>query len=84
MKGKGMKLMHHVESMRVLKHAHTFFTGKTAASRLALGLNQPPIQWIPEVLSPGVTQPGREASHSPPSSAEFKKEWSYTTISPGV
>jgi hypothetical protein len=29
------------------------------------------------ILSPGVKRMGREADHSPPSSAEIKKEWSY-------
>jgi hypothetical protein len=28
---------------------------------------------------PGVKQPGREADHSPPSSAEVKNTWIYTT-----
>jgi hypothetical protein len=36
-------------------------------SRLALGLTQPPIQWVP-----GVKRPGREADHSPPSSTQIK------------
>jgi len=27
--------------------------------------------------SPGVNRPGREADHSPPSSAEVKNEWIY-------
>jgi len=31
----------------------------------------PPIQWVPGALSPGVKQPGREADHLPPSLAEF-------------
>jgi hypothetical protein len=34
---------------------------------------KPPIQWVPEVLSLGVKLPGREADHSPPSSAEVKE-----------
>jgi hypothetical protein len=34
---------------------------------------QPPIQWVPWALSPGVKREGREADHSPPSSAEVKK-----------
>jgi hypothetical protein len=34
-----------------------------------LGPTQPPIQWIPGALSLGVKRPGREAYHSPPSSA---------------
>jgi hypothetical protein len=32
-----------------------------------------PIQWVPGVLSLGVKRPGREADHSPPSSAEVKE-----------
>jgi len=30
----------------------------------------------------GVKRPGREADHSPPSSAEVKSEWNYTFILP--
>ena len=30
----------------------------------------------------GVKRPGREADHSPLSSAEFKNEWSYTSTAP--
>jgi hypothetical protein len=33
---------------------------------------QPPIQWVPGALSQGVKRAGREADHSPPSSAEVK------------
>jgi hypothetical protein len=43
----------------------------TTMSRMALGPTQPPIQWVPGALSLGVMQPGREAYHSPPSSAEL-------------
>jgi hypothetical protein len=42
-------------------------------SRTHLGPTQPPIQWIPGALSRGVKRPGREADHSPPSSAEVKE-----------
>jgi hypothetical protein len=45
----------------------------STSSRLALGPTQPPIQWVPGVLSPGVKRQGREADHSPPTSAEVKK-----------
>jgi hypothetical protein len=38
-----------------------------------------PIQWVPRTLSLGVKRPGREADHSPPSSAEVKNAWSYTS-----
>jgi len=39
----------------------------------ALGPTQPPIQCAPGALSLVVKRPGREADHSPPSSAEAKK-----------
>jgi hypothetical protein len=46
----------------------------TTASRSALGPTQPPIQWVVEPLSAGIKRPGREADHSPQSSAEIE-EW---------
>jgi hypothetical protein len=49
------------------------------ASRTVLGPSQPPIQWLPGALSLGLKQPGREADHSPPSSAEVKNAWSYSS-----
>jgi len=49
----------------------------TTTSRPALRPNQPPIQ-----LVPGVKWPGREANHSPPSSAETNNAWSYTSTPP--
>jgi hypothetical protein len=33
---------------------------------------------------PGEKLPGREADHSPPSSAEVKNAWSYTSIPPNI
>jgi hypothetical protein len=45
----------------------------TTASRTVLGPTHPPIQWVPGALSVGVRRPGREADHSPPSSAEIKE-----------
>jgi hypothetical protein len=51
----------------------------TTMSRLALGLTQPPIQWVSGEISLGVKRPGREADHSPPSSAEVRNAWSYTS-----
>jgi hypothetical protein len=47
------------------------------SSRVALGPTQPPIQWAPGALSPGVKRPGPEADQSPPTSAEVKKMWLY-------
>jgi hypothetical protein len=55
-----------------------FFT----SSRPALGPTQPPIQWVPGALSLGVKRPGREADHSPSTSAEVKKMWLYTSTPP--
>jgi hypothetical protein len=52
------------------------------SSILALGSTQPPIQWVPGALSPGVKRPGREADQSPPTSAEVKKMWIYTSALP--
>jgi len=40
---------------------------------MALGPKQPPIQWVPGILSLKVKLPGREAEHSPPTSAEVKE-----------
>jgi hypothetical protein len=34
------------------------------SSRPVLGPTQPPIQWVPGALSPGVKQPGPEDDHS--------------------
>jgi hypothetical protein len=42
----------------------------STTSRTTLGLNQPPVQFVPEALSLGTMWQGREAGHSSPSSAE--------------
>jgi hypothetical protein len=47
----------------------------------ALGPTPPPAQRVPESLSLGIKRPGREADHSPPSSAEVNA-WSYTSTPP--
>jgi hypothetical protein len=49
------------------------------SSRPALESTQLPIKWIP-----GVKRQGREADHSPPTSAEAKKMWIYTSTLPYV
>jgi hypothetical protein len=39
----------------------------------------PPVQWVP-----GDFSPGREADHSPLTSAQVKKTWTYTSTPPYV
>jgi hypothetical protein len=54
----------------------------TTASRPALGPTQPSIQWVTGALSLVVKRPGREADYQPPSSAEVKNAWNYTSSPP--
>jgi hypothetical protein len=51
-------------------------------NRPALGHTQPPIEWVPEALSPGVKQQGHETGHSLPISSEVKEMWIYTSTPP--
>jgi hypothetical protein len=51
-------------------------------SRPALGPTQLPIQSVSGALSLGVKRSGREVDYSPPSNAEVKNEWSYTSTPP--
>jgi hypothetical protein len=51
----------------VFKLAHQAFLHSV---QTGLGPTQPFIQWVPGALPPGVKRQGREADHSPPSSAE--------------
>jgi hypothetical protein len=46
------------------------------------GEHQPPTQRVTGALSPGIKWPGCEADYSPPSSEEFKNEWSYSSTPP--
>jgi hypothetical protein len=56
------------------RHRRTDFSC-SSVYRPALGPTQPPVQWVPGVLSPGLKRwPGRDADHSPPSSAEVVNE----------
>jgi hypothetical protein len=48
----------------------------------AVGLTKLPIQWVPGALSPELKRPGREANYSPPTSAEVKNVWIYTSAHP--
>jgi hypothetical protein len=49
------------------------------ASRPALRPTQSPVKWVAGTLTSRFKRPGREADHSPSSSAEIKKAWSYTS-----
>jgi hypothetical protein len=40
----------------------------------AKGPAKPPVQWVLGVLPVGITRPGRDADHAPPSSTEEKDE----------
>jgi hypothetical protein len=60
--------------VRVPVRSRIFFFSKS--SRPALGSTQPPIQCVPRAVSSGVKRPGREADHSPPTSAEVKESGS--------
>jgi len=51
-------------------------------SRPAQGPTQPPIQWVSGASSLRIKRSGREADHRPPSNAEVKYPWSYTSTPP--
>jgi hypothetical protein len=44
---------------------------------------QPPIQWVPGALSPGIKRLGREADNPPSTIAEIKKMCTYTYTAEG-
>jgi len=46
------------------------------------GPTQPPVQWVPRALSPGLKRPERESGHSPPYSAKLKNVQGCTSTSP--
>jgi hypothetical protein len=48
--------------------------------RPALGQTQHSMQGVPGALSLGIKRPGREADHSPPTSAEVEEWVEYTSI----
>jgi hypothetical protein len=53
-------------------------------SRPALGLSQPPAQWVPG-LFPGVKRPERGVDHTPPFNAEVKERVElYLSSLPGL
>jgi hypothetical protein len=52
----------------------------SAASILDLRPTQPPIQWVTEVLSPGVKQAEHETDHSSPCVAKTENTWPQNII----
>jgi hypothetical protein len=54
------------------------------SSRPVLGPIWPPTQQLPGAVSPWVKRRGRDADHSPPTSAEIKNSWISTSDSPYV
>jgi hypothetical protein len=49
------------------------------SSKQVPGLTQPAIQWAAGGSFLGDKRQGRKADHSPPTSAEVKETWIYTT-----
>jgi hypothetical protein len=62
--------------VRILAVKDSFFF---TASRPVLVTTQLPIQWVAGALFVGVKGLGRESDHSPPSGAEGKSAWNYTS-----
>jgi hypothetical protein len=56
----------------------------STSSSPALGPTQPPVKWVLGAVSLGVKRPGREADHSPQTTAEVKKIWMYLSTLPYV
>jgi hypothetical protein len=56
----------------------------STAPRPTLGPNQPPIQWVPGALSPGVKRPRREIDHSPQSRVGVKIDGGIPPLPPYV
>jgi hypothetical protein len=55
-----------------------------SAHRPDPGATQPPVQWVLGAPSSSVNRQAPEANHSPPTSAEVKKTWIYTSTPPYV
>jgi hypothetical protein len=47
-----------------------------------LAPTRPPLKWIMGFLSARIKRPQREADNDPPSGADVKSEWSYTSTPP--
>jgi hypothetical protein len=71
-----------VEICRCFRGPYCWLLGLIFDCVICIQPTQPPIQWVPGSHSPGVKRPEREANHSPPTSAEVKKMWIYTSTPP--
>jgi hypothetical protein len=67
-------VIHETLSNVIINNFHS-----SISPRQPLRHTQPPIQCVSGDLSLGVERQGREADHSPPTSAEVKKTWIYTS-----
>ena len=61
-------------------HAQEIFCPQP--SRPVLHPTQASVKWALEALSPGVSKPGRESGHSPPSSTKVGQDWMYSSFPP--
>jgi hypothetical protein len=57
-------------------------SSKGLKPRPVLGPTEPSTEWVPGPQSLRINRPGRDADHSPPSSAEVKNEWMSTSALP--
>jgi len=55
---------------------------KQSSIAVLFGISINYIQWVPGALCLGVKRSGREAGHSPLSSAEVENAWKYTSTPP--
>jgi hypothetical protein len=56
--------------------------GRAEGLRATLGSTEPPMQYVPGVVSQGVKRPGSETDSSPPNFSEVKNNWIYISTFP--
>ena len=73
-----------VKTPTIISNSPVLLTMQTFSFRLSrptLGPTQPPVRWVPGLYW-GLRAAGCDTDPSPPSSAVFKKEYSYTSTYP--